>query len=105
MTEHQNRAKGKVILPAGVTADQIVEIANRHGAHNVRVFGSFARGEATPESDFDLLIELEPRRGLFDIVAIKLDLESLLGRKVDVLTVNSLSRYFRDDVLKEAVAL
>ena len=105
MTEHQNRAKGKVILPGGVTAEEIVEIANRHGAHNVRVFGSFARGEATPDSDFDLLIELEPRRGLFDLIDIKLELEALLGRTVDVFTVNSLSRYIREDVVREAVSL
>jgi hypothetical protein len=94
-----------VSLPDGITREQILEIAHRHGARNVRVFGSFARGEATAESDLDLLIDLEPEKGLFEIVAIKLDLENLLGRNVDVLTKNALSKYIRDDVIQSAVAL
>ncbi len=58
---------------------QVLEIARGHGARNVRLFGSVARGETTATSDLDLLIEMEPGRSLLDIVAIKQDLEDLLG--------------------------
>ena len=80
-------------------------IATEHGAHNVRVFGSLARGEDSPGSDVDILIELEPGRSLLDIVAIKQDLEDLLARKVDVVTEAALSPYIRDRILQEAVGL
>jgi len=69
------------------------------------VFGSFARGEECPDSDLDLLVDLEPGRDLLDIVAIKQDLEALLGRKVDVVTERAVSPYIRAAVLKEAAAL
>ena len=83
--------------------DRICEIAARHGAHNVRIFGSVARGEA--ESDLDLLIDLEPDRSLLDIVALKTELEALLGIPVDVAEPVSLHRYIRDRVTAEAVLL
>jgi uncharacterized protein len=83
----------------------ILEIAQRHGALNVRIFGSVARGEATDSSDLDLLIEMEPGRSLLDIIAIKQDLEELLGCKVDVVTQAAISPYLRDKVLHEAVRL
>ena len=76
-----------------------------HGARNVRLFGSVARGEATETSDLDLLIEMEPGRTLLDIIAIKQDLEELLGCKVDVVTEAAISPYLRDKVLHEAVRL
>ena len=88
-------------LNAGV----IREIAGRHGATHVRVFGSCARGEQTPESDLDLLVDLEPGRSILDLVAIKQDLDDLLGKRVDVVTERSLSPYVRDAVLKEALTL
>jgi predicted nucleotidyltransferase len=84
---------------------QILEIARRHGARNVRLFGSVARGEATETSDLDLLIDMEPGRSLLDIVAIKQDVEELLGCKVDVVTEAAISPYLRDKVLHEAVHL
>ena len=84
---------------------EILRIAHSHGATRVRVFGSVARGEAGPESDIDVLIDLERGRSLLDIVAIKQDLEDLLGRKVDVVTEAAVSRYIRDEVLSEAVPL
>ncbi len=71
----------------------------------MRLFGSVARGTATPQSDVDFLIDLEPGRTLFDLAAIKLDLEDLLGRNVDVLTEASISKCIRADVVREAVAL
>jgi len=84
---------------------QIIEIAQGHGARNVRLFGSVARGDDTEASDLDLLIEMEPGRSLLDIIAIKQDLEELLGCKVDVVTEAAISPYLRDKVLHEAVQL
>jgi len=85
--------------------DEIIRLSARHGAHHVRVFGSVARREAKSDSDLDLLVQLEPGRTLLDLVAIKQDMEDLLGRKVDVVTEASLSPYFRDQVLAEAIPL
>ncbi len=84
---------------------RIREIAAAHGASNVRVFGSRARGEATPTSDLDILVDLEPGRSLLDVVAIKQELEDTLGCRVDVVTEAALSPYLRDAVLREAVAI
>jgi len=84
---------------------EILRIAHSHGARDVRLFGSAARGEARPESDVDLLVKLDPDRSLLDIVAIKQDLEDLLHCQVDVLTEASISPYIREQVLKEAVSL
>ncbi len=64
----------------------ILQIATRHGARNVRVFGSVARGESRPESDIGLLGEWAPDRSLLDHAALQADLQELLGRKVDVVT-------------------
>jgi len=83
--------------------DRICEIAARHGAYNIRIFGSVARGEA--ESDLDLLIDFEPDRSLLDLVALKSELETLLGIPVDVAEPVSLHWYIRDRVMAEAVLL
>ena len=95
--------QGRVI--GNISAVAIREVAERYGATRVRVFGSFARGDNRPGSDLDLLIELQPGRSLLDLVAIKQDLEDLLGLRVDVVTERSISPYMRDAVFKEAVAL
>lgn len=71
----------------------------------IRVFGSFARGDNTSNSDLDLLIDLTPGRSLLDVVAIKQDLQDILGRPVDVVTERSLNPYFRDTVCEDAVAI
>ncbi len=84
---------------------EVQRIARQHGARNLRVFGSVARGEATEGSDLDLLVEMEPGRSLLDLVAIKQDLEDLLGCKVDVVTEAAVSPYLRERVLNEAVLL
>ena len=71
----------------------------------MRVFGSVARGEDTAASDLDLLVEMEPKRSLLDLVAIKQDLEDLLGCRVHVVTEAAVSPYLRERVLQEAVHL
>ena len=85
--------------------DEILSLATKYGAFNVRIFGSVARGEETADSDVDFLVELEPGRNLLDRIALMQDLEDLLGRKVDVATVKGLREYFRDRILNEAVPL
>lgn len=85
--------------------EEILAVAARHGARTVRIFGSVARGEETPASDLDLLVEFEPGRSLLDQIALAQDLEDLLGRKVDVVTEKGLHWYIRDRVRREAVPL
>ena len=85
--------------------EEILRIAARHGAHNVRVFGSVARGDADDKSDVDFLVEMEPGRSLFDLGGLLTDLEGLLGRHVDVITERGLKPRIRTRVLNEAVAL
>jgi len=85
--------------------DEILRVAASHGASNVRVFGSRARGEGKPGSDLDILVTLEEHASLLDIVAIKQDLEDLLACKVDVVTEDAISPYIREEVVRQAVAL
>ncbi|MFQ5846849.1 MAG: nucleotidyltransferase family protein [Candidatus Methylomirabilales bacterium] len=82
--------------------DEILRIAAKRGARNVRVFGSAARGEADGASDIDLLVDLEPGRSLLDHTELILDLQELLGHKVDVLTENSIYWLLRRRILREA---
>lgn len=83
--------------------EDILRIAAEHGARDVRVFGSMARGEADRESDIDFLVELETGRSLLDLGGLQMELESLLGRRVDVVTVRGLKARIRERVLREAV--
>ena len=85
--------------------EEILSIATKYGAFNVRIFGSVARGDETADSDVDFLVELEPGRNLLDRIALIQDLEDLLERKVDVAAVKGLREYFRDRILNEAVPL
>jgi predicted nucleotidyltransferase len=85
--------------------EDILRTANQHGAFNVRVFGSVARGEADSESDIDLLVDMEPGRSLLDLSGLLIDLEDMLGCNVDVVTERGLRDRIRERVLKEAVAL
>ena len=85
--------------------EEILRLAAKHGAHNVRLFGSAVRGDAGPESDVDFLVEFENGRSLLDLSGLWLDLEQLLGRKVDVAQPQTLHWYIRDRVLKEAIPL
>jgi predicted nucleotidyltransferase len=85
--------------------DDILRIAAQYGAYNMRIFGSVARGEADEKSDIDLLVNMESGRSLLDLCGLLIDLEELLGRKVDVVTEDGLRDRIRNRVLKEAVAL
>jgi hypothetical protein len=82
--------------------DGIVHAAARRGVRNVRLFGSVARGEARPDSDVDVLVDLAPGRNLFDLGGFAMDLEALLGRRVHAVTEGSIHWYIRDRVLREA---
>ena len=84
---------------------QVLDLAQRYGARNVRMIGSVARGEAGPDSDLDLLVDLERGRSLLDQAALMIELEKLLGCKVDVATDQGLRSRVRERVLKEAVPL
>lgn len=84
---------------------EIEAVAERRGARNLWVFGSVARGEARITSDVDLLVDLDPDRGLFDLGGLTLDLADLLGTRVDVVTRPSLDDRMRTRVLEEAVPL
>ncbi len=89
----------------GVKRQAVLDLAARHGANKVRVFGSVARGEAQPDSDIDFLVEMDEGRSLLDLVALEQDLEELLGRKVEVAEPVGLHWFIRDRILKEAVPL
>jgi predicted nucleotidyltransferase len=84
---------------------EILRIAKENGATRVRIFGSFARGTARSDSDLDLLLDFEPGRNLLDLVAVKQDIEDLLGRPVHVLTEAAISPYMRDGILRDATPL
>ncbi len=88
-----------------LNTELIKQIARRHGASNVRIFGSYLHGTQKDDSDIDLLIDLEPGRSLFDLVALKRDLNNEIGRNVDVVTEGALSPYIKADVLREAKPL
>lgn len=85
---------------------QILAIAEQHGAFNVQVFGSVARGEATIDSDVDFLIDYDrSKRSAWFPAGLIIDLQDLLGRSVDVATVDMLKERIRDRVLEDAVIL
>jgi predicted nucleotidyltransferase len=84
--------------------DDILRIAAVHGASNVRVFGSVARGDSDEQSDIDLLVAFEPGRSLLDHAALWLELQAVLGREVDVVSDRGIKPRIRDRVLREAVA-
>ncbi|OGK87803.1 MAG: nucleotidyltransferase [Candidatus Rokubacteria bacterium GWC2_70_16] len=84
---------------------EILALAARRGARNIRVFGSVARGSADEGSDIDLLVDMEPGRSLLDLGGLWSDLNELLGIKVDVVTDNGLRESIRERVLREAVPL
>lgn len=88
----------------GGKREAILQLADKHGAYNVRVFGSVARGEAGPTSDVDLVVDVQPWVGL-EFLGLWDDLEDLLGRKVDLMTEQALKPGIRERILGEAVTL
>jgi hypothetical protein len=84
---------------------QILEIASRHGACNIRLIGSVARGDERADSDLDLLVSMDVGRSLLDLAGLALDVERLIGRPVDVATERSLRQKIRESVLREAKPL
>ena len=85
--------------------EDVLRVAARHGAHDVRLFGSVARGETGEGSDVDFLVRLDDDRSLIDHIALIQDLEALLGCRVDVVTEDALHRAIRSRVLAEGVPL
>lgn len=85
--------------------EQIQTIAAQYGISQIRIFGSVARGEATDESDIDLLVEMEPERSLLDRIGCIQDLSELLTCRVDVVTLKTIREEWRDCIQKEAIAL
>ena len=84
---------------------KISPILARYGVKRAGVFGSVVRGEATEDSDVDMLVELPKESSLFDLVGLKLELEDILGKKVDVLTYNSIYHLLREPILSEEVQI
>jgi len=94
-------------LPSFITdkREDILRIASARGAYNVRLFGSVVRSEYTENSDVDFLVDMEDGRSLLDLGALLVDLEDLLGRRVDVASENGLRGRIRSRILQEAVPL
>ena len=84
---------------------EILQVCARHGARNVRVFGSVARGEADEESDIDFVVEFESGASLLDHAALLLELQELLDSKVDVVSDRGLKPRVREQVLREAIPI
>jgi predicted nucleotidyltransferase len=85
--------------------EEILRLAEKSGIYNVRVFGSFARGEAREDSDLDLLINMEDDRSLFELIGFWRDVKELVGREVDVVEEEAMSPYMKKYILKDAVLL
>jgi uncharacterized protein len=94
-------------IDKGVKAkrEDILRIAAKYGARNVRLFGSRARGDARSDSDVDFLVDMPSGCSLLDVGRLMMDLQDVLGCKVDVVEPEGLHWYIRDRVLKEAVPL
>ena len=84
---------------------QILALATKHGAFNIRIFGSVANGTADESSDIDFLVDMEKGRSLLDLGGLLMDLQELLGRKVDVVTEKGLRERIREVVINQAVQL
>jgi len=85
--------------------NDIMNVAKKHGAYNVRIFGSVARGDATQDSDIDFLVDKGPKTSAWFPAGLMLELEDLLGQRVEIVTEKALNRHLRDQVLREAVEL
>lgn len=99
----QKHGARNVRVFGSVACGEILSLARRHGPRNIRVFGSVARGEADERSDIDFLVEMEPGRSLLDMGRLVADLEDLLGQPVDVVTARGIKKRMRERVMKEAI--
>lgn len=90
---------------AVLPAEDILRVAAKFGVTNVRVFGSRARGDASPDSDLDLLVEYGQGMSLFDVIAFEQELEETLGLRVESVSEGALHRVIKDKVLAEAIPL
>ena len=81
--------------------EKIIPLLRSYGVKKAALFGSFVRGEEREDSDIDILVEFEGEKSLLDLAGLKIELEELLGRKIDVLTYNSLHPLLKDRILKE----
>lgn len=81
---------------------ELMRAALAHRAHNLRVFGSVARGEDRPDSDVDFLVDFAPDASLLDLVGLQQDFEAILGRRADVVTPEGVSPFLRERILREA---
>ncbi len=98
-------ATGSIATLLTTHREEILRLAAVHGAHNVRLFGSVARGQATADSDLDVLVDFEAGRSLLDRIALIQDLEDLLGIDVDVVTARSVHRDLQAEILGSAQPL
>jgi len=85
--------------------DTLIKVLKKYGVKRAALFGSIARGEATKDSDIDLLIEFEERKSLLDLVGLKLELQELLGREVDIITYKSIHPLLKERILNEQVVI
>lgn len=85
--------------------EELNSLAQKYGAHNIRIFGSVARGEETEGSDIDLLVEMDEDASLLDLSLLKNDLEDMLGKTIDITTPPALHPMLAESILKEAVPL
>jgi predicted nucleotidyltransferase len=81
---------------------ELIEIAGQHGGENLRLFGSALRGDDTPDSDVDLLLDYRPGTTLFDIVRMKRRMEEVLGRRVELVSARAVHRYYKRQIFAEA---
>jgi len=93
--------RSKLLLTKEIE-EKVISFLKRCGAKKISIFGSYVRGEATPESDLDLIVEFEESISLLDIVGFEIDLSEQLGIKVELLTEKSISPYMIESVLAEA---
>lgn len=100
-----NRARMTAAKLVHAKREQVLSLAKEHGAYNVRIFGSIARGDDREDSDIDLLIDFESDRSLLDYVGLQQDLQELLGKRVELAQPTALHPLIRDQILDEAQAL
>lgn len=95
----------QVIEILALKRDELYELARKHGASNIRVFGSVARREETQRSDIDILVDMDEDASLLDLARLKNDLEDLLEKPIDITTKPALHPLLAESILKEAIAL